>query len=374
MKIIFLTPEAYSGIGGIAQYGRDFIGALCAHGDVESVEVVPRLIRECASDVPEKVVLPYQRQRNALGYVLYVLRRIIGGGKVDVVFCGHIHLVPLAVLLGIRYSAPVVLLVYGIDVFEPTSRRLVRICLAHVGMFVAMSELTRARFSLWSGLQRYQLIPNGVDLFRFSPGPRSRALADRYRLNGRRVLLTIGRLCGTERYKGMDEIIEVLPRLIRHNPELVYMIVGDGDDRRRLEMKVQSLNIQSHVIFTGYVDESEKVDHIRLADVYVMPSRFEGFGFVFLEAVACGVPTVGSSVDGSREALRDGKLGILVDPNDPESIFCGILEALNRPRGSAPEGVEYFALGQFRERVGRLIESLKYSGRQIEQPRTRRDD
>ena len=77
------------------------------------------------------------------------------------------------------------------------------------------------------------------------------------------------------------------------------------------------MGLSDRVIFTGYIPESEKIAHYNLADVYVMPSTGEGFGIVLLEAVACGVPVVGSRVDGSREALLDGQLGRLVDPGNP---------------------------------------------------------
>jgi glycosyltransferase involved in cell wall biosynthesis len=86
-----------------------------------------------------------------------------------------------------------------------------------------------------------------------------------------------------------------------------------------------------------------------------MPSRGEGFGFVLLEAMACGVPAVGSSADGGREALRDGRLGILVDPSDPADVMRGIREALRRGAGPPPEGLEFFDFDNFRMRVWDLI-------------------
>ncbi len=78
-------------------------------------------------------------------------------------------------------------------------------------------------------------------------------------------------------------------------------------------------------MWAGYIPESEKADHYRLADAYAMPGRGEGFGIVYLEALAWGVPVVASQVDSGREAVRDGALGILVDPNDAKDIKRGIL-------------------------------------------------
>ena len=99
-------------------------------------------------------------------------------------------------------------------------------------------------------------------------------------------------------------------------PNIAYLIVGDGDDRQRLEAKARSRGIDDRVVFAGFIPEAEKADHYRLADAFVMPGRGEGFGFVFLEALACGIPVVGSRLDGSREALAPGGVG---DPGGPGS-------------------------------------------------------
>jgi glycosyltransferase involved in cell wall biosynthesis len=171
-------------------------------------------------------------------------------------------------------------------------------------------------------------------------------------------LITVGRIVASERYKGFDEIIELMPELIREITNLTYLIVGDGEDRERLERKAGALGLNGHVVFAGYVDEAEKADYYRLADAYVMPSRGEGFGFVLLEALACGIPVLGSKLDGTREALRDGALGILVDPGDRDELRRGILATLSAPRGNVPEGLAYFAYPEFENRCHRLLDGL----------------
>jgi glycosyltransferase involved in cell wall biosynthesis len=85
-----------------------------------------------------------------------------------------------------------------------------------------------------------------------------------------------------------------------------------------------------------------------------MPGRGEGFGFVFLEAMACGVPVVGSKLDGSREALRDGELGLLVDPDDSDALADAVLTALQQPK-AVPPGLEYFSFPRFAERLGEIV-------------------
>ena len=170
--------------------------------------------------------------------------------------------------------------------------------------------------------------------------------------------MTLGRLDSRECYKGFDEIIQVLPVIKQKIPAIKYLVAGDGSDRKRLQKKANELKLSDSVVFTGFISENEKADHFRLADAYVMPSRGEGFGFVFLEALACGIPTVGSKVDGSREALLGGKLGILVDPSNPEEIEKGIFEALVRPKGIIPKELEYFEYKNFANRLHVIIDEI----------------
>jgi glycosyltransferase involved in cell wall biosynthesis len=233
----------------------------------------------------------------------------------------------------------------------------------HIDDFIAVSTVTRRRFLRWSGLRQDQgmILPDCVDLSIFTPGKKSPTLMARYGLQNRTVLLTLGRLATEERYKGIDEILEILPSLSRDIPNIAYLIVGDGSDRIRLEQKAQQVGVAERVIFAGRISEEEKADHYRLADAYVMPSSGEGFGIVFLEAMACGTPVIGSKIDGSRDALRDGRLGILVNPTDPAELRAAILQTLAANDGGAKDrqnGVEYFSADRFQERVFDIIDAI----------------
>ena len=202
------------------------------------------------------------------------------------------------------------------------------------------------------------ILPNCVDLSAFTPGEKSAALLARYSLQNRTVLLTLGRLAEEERYKGFDEVLEVLPVLARDVPDVTYMIVGDGPDRARLEQRRRN-DSTDRVIFAGRISEEEKADHYRLADIYVMPSSGEGFGIVHLEAMACGIPVIGSKIDGSRDALRNGRLGILVNPTDGAELCKAILRTLaEKSTGDRRHGVEYFSTERFCERVFQIIDAI----------------
>jgi phosphatidylinositol alpha-1,6-mannosyltransferase len=232
-----------------------------------------------------------------------------------------------------------------------------------VDAFVAVSGFTREKFCGWSGVsfERGHVLPNCIQLEKYGAGSRKADLLKRYRLEGRKVIMTLGRLSADERYKGIDEVLEVLPALVKDLPNLTYFIAGDGTDRRRLEQKVAALNLSKHVTFAGRISEEEKADHFRLADAFVMPGFGEGFGIVYLEAMACGIPVVASKADASREAVRDGELGIIVDPRNPEDLKAGILSALSKPVGKVPEGLDYFSFENFQRRLHGIVDQVLHS-------------
>jgi glycosyltransferase involved in cell wall biosynthesis len=205
------------------------------------------------------------------------------------------------------------------------------------------------------------ILPDCVDLSIFTPAKKSPTLMARYGLQNRTVLLTLGRLATEERYKGIDEVLQILPSLTEAIPNIAYLVVGDGSDRARLDQKARELGLADRVIFAGRISEEEKPDHYRLADAYVMPSSGEGFGIVFLEALACGIPVIGSKIDGSRDALRDGRLGILVNPTDPAELRAAILQTLAAKDEGAKDrrnSVEYFSTDRFRRRVFEIIDAI----------------
>jgi phosphatidylinositol alpha-1,6-mannosyltransferase len=162
--------------------------------------------------------------------------------------------------------------------------------------------------------------------------------------------MTIARLAGLERYKGIDEVIRILPRVRERIPSIMYLVMGEGTDRARLERLVATVGVGDHVRFLGYVPEEDKAAHLRLSDGFVMPSRGEGFGIVYLEAMACGVPVLASKLDAGREALLEGRLGVLVDPRDADELLAGVLSLLSRPKGVVPPELQLFSHERFRER------------------------
>jgi glycosyltransferase involved in cell wall biosynthesis len=291
------------------------------------------------------------------GAYLQAVARHVWRKGYDGVICGHIHLLPIAWLAARRAGVPLLLVVHGIEARDPSDKWLANQLVPTVDAFVSVSDHTKRQVVQWAGidLEKGHVVPNCIDRSRFGLGEAPAYLKDRYGLHDRTVMLTLGRMPVQEKRKGHDEVLEVLPDLAEEVPDLTYLVCGDGADRARLEAKAERLDVADRTIFAGYIPEEEKVDHYRVADVFAMPGRTEGFGIVYLEAMACGVPVVASSADASREAVRDGKLGTVVDPDDPEDVKAGILAALREPHG-VPEGLGYFSVERFRERWHEVVD------------------
>jgi glycosyltransferase involved in cell wall biosynthesis len=335
VNVLFLVTDAYGGHGGIALFNREFCAAL----DHVNITVIPRVIRGPIQDPPPHVTFVAQAAENPVAY----LRAVTEARRAnpDLVICGHVNLLPIAI------GKPL-LIVHGIEAWK---RR--RTPIAQCRGIVSVSAVTRDRLVGWSGYEGPTFVlPNAVHLEQYGVREKRADLIARYHLQGKRVLLTVGRLDAAERSKGFDEVLDVLRDL---PDDVVYMIAGGGNDALRLQKRARELGVASRVVFTGIFLEDEKPDFYNLADVYVMPSRGEGFGFVFLEAMACGVPVIASKLDGGREALLNGQLGLLVDPTNPAEIRAAIMETLERGKRGVPPELAHFSFENFATRSKEII-------------------
>ena len=185
-----------------------------------------------------------------------------------------------------------------------------------------------------AGRERIRLIENGVDVARFHPAPRPAHLAAMYGLEGGFVFVSVCRLLEK---KGIDQAIRAFARVVGEFPDSRFLIVGDGPYRATLEAIAVACGVADKIVFAGAVAEDELLDHYALGDVFVMPNRrlpngdTEGFGLVFLEANACGLPVIAGSDGGSIDAVQHGANGLLVDGQSVDAIAQAMLSLRRDP-------------------------------------------
>jgi glycosyltransferase involved in cell wall biosynthesis len=353
--VLHIGTDSFGGYGGIALFNRELASAISAHPACEELVMLPRIIPREPEPLPPKVTFVAAAARNKFAYV-NALRTELKRGPFDIVICGHVNLLPIARLATKRP----LLITHGIDAWRPLRDPLSNYLVHRIGGVVSVSDLTRSRFIGWSGFAGPSFVlPNAVRVESYGVREKRADLVERWSLAGRRVLLTFGRIVGTERYKGFDEVLETMRSLLESCPDAVYLIAGSGSDVPRLKVKARSLGIDDSVRFTGFVSEADKRDLYNLADVYVMPSRGEGFGFVLLEAMACGVPVIASCLDGGREALRGGALGQLVDPTSNAEIRAAVEEVLDADAPKRiPDGLEFFSYENFERRTHAIVDAF----------------
>jgi phosphatidyl-myo-inositol dimannoside synthase len=357
LRVLALVTDAFGALGGIAQYNRDFFSSLAACNGVSDVIILPRQRTASDGELPPRI-----RQLgpvpNKGAYLLAAFQASQAHRPIHVVFCGHLFMVPLAACLAKLVGAQLWVQVHGIDAWQELSF-LHRRAIETAALVTSVSRYTRWRMLEWVGIDpaRVKILPNTVDA-RFRPGPKPDYLLDRHSVRGKKVLMTVSRLAGSERYKGHDRVIRTLPRIRADHPEAIYIIIGDGDDRSRLEALAKEFRVQEQVHFVGLVPAEELPDYYRLADLLVMPSTGEGFGIVFLEAMACGIDVIGGNSDGSVDALCDGALGTLVDPDNCEELASAICAGLERTaRNGDCNGVDRFKLDFFAGHLEALLRS-----------------
>ena len=310
--MLAIVPDAFGGRGGIAQYNRDFLGAVADSGIVSQVIILPRSAPDPYTAPPN--IHQLTPRRSKLAYTSFALRTALLW-RVDVVFCGHLFMASLAALIARLKNAKLIVQTHGIEAWpRPTPRQCSAVDSAD--LVLSVSRHTRAAVLSWAAIDpaRVIVVPNTVRS-EFTPGDGSKMRAA-LGVEGKRVLLTIARMDSQQPYKGQDHMIAALPHLVARGHDVDYLIAGEGDDRPRLEALAREKRVTDRVHFLGPVPFRQLTDLYRAADLYVMPSTGEGFGIAFLEAMATGIPALGLNIGGARDVLADGELGACVAESD----------------------------------------------------------
>ncbi|HEY9614644.1 glycosyltransferase [Allocoleopsis sp.] len=369
------VPNLFEFKGGIQVYLQDILQAFTHHFPNVSLLIFDKL-DQCQPDSTFATKNISFRFSGTVPKILqtchFALSLILGAvrERPKVILCGHIHFSPVALWIQRLTKIPYWIIVYGTDAWDVQDAWKVK-ALHSADKIISISTYTRDRLIKEQGLpsEKISLLPVTFDAQRFKLSPKPNYLLQRYRLEAQQpILLTVGRLASCDRYKGYDQILQALPEIRQQFPNIHYILVGQGDDVPRLEQLINQLDLQECVTFAGFVPDEELCDHYNLCDVFVMPSKGEGFGIVYLEALACGKPTLGGNQDGAIDALRQGELGALVDPDDVQAIAETIIQILQgtypnpliyQPELLRQKVIDFFSIERFNQTLYDLITTSK---------------
>lgn len=358
MRTLVVSPEMFLREGGIARIMRLYLKALCENAaPAETVDSLvlndrpgfdARLTRYATTALGEHVGCGRSRGR----FLAEFLRL---GRRADRLVCGHLHLLPFAWLLrtvrpDLRYS----LVAHGIEVWRPYSL-LERRALLGADRILCISDYTRRqllRFLPALRPERLLILPNTLDPFLAGSGaPVATAPAGE-----RPRLLCVSRLSAADSYKGVDHLIEALPRLRREHPGATLRIVGEGDDQPRLAALAARRGVADAVRFLGAIDDESLRAEYAGCDLFALPSRREGFGLVYLEAMIHGKPCLGARAGGTPEVITPAT-GALADYGDPAGLAAALDDLRLHPRDSevVRAHAETFAFPAFRRRLAATL-------------------
>jgi len=346
MKILLLDSNLGKG-GGIDRYNTNLLGAL------KELECTVKIAWLPNSSLLRKIIFVL----SAL-FKYFIL-------KPNVIFCGHIDLSPLTFFVKRFSNTDYIVFTHGIEVWNLKNKAKIK-ALKEAKLVVSVSKFTanKLKEQIPKVKDKQFILPNTIDGKRFKIKETPEYLLNRHNLKGKKVIFTLARLDKTEKYKGYDNVIKVLPDVLKNVPNAVYILGGKGDDIPRIKELIRKLGLENNVILTGFIPDKELVDYYNLCDVFVMPSKGEGFGIVFLEALACGKPVIAGNKDASGEAVLNGELGLLINPDSKKEISTAVIKILKNPNFFSEKNLrkmtlETYGFAEFVEKVKKLRNELQ---------------
>lgn len=350
-RILILATDAYSP-GGIARYTWTLASALRDLVGPDKVHVLALLNAGCPSGSPRssKILGTIPEGPTATSKILFAAKALRQAtSKYDLIICSHVALAPIAAAIRVLYGTHFWVVCHGIEVWGrlPLPEHW---ALKRADQIVSVSRFTSEMIADVNGIPKKQIriLHNAVsDEFAGLLGSQ-REMSVPLSLNARKkCLLSVGVLSKAFSYKGFDTVIRTLPKVREAVPSLHYTVVGDGDDKWRLQKLSNELGVEEHVEFKGQVSDFDLAALYRTCDVFVLPSKTrrihghwegEGFGRVYIEAALAGKPVVGSREGGAAEAVLDKKTGFLVDPSSTSEIAVTLIALLRDPGLAAAMG------------------------------------
>mgnify|MGYP000843984523 FL=1 len=364
---LFLYLKSFSFTGGIEKFNRCFLKALNEIAVEQQVDV--KAISSHDTITNEQYFPASKLKAFGGNRIVFTIYSIWQGLFAKTIILGHINLALLGIIIKtICPKVNLILIVHGIDVWQHQQGLKLKV-LEKADTILSVSSFTKntiLKNHPHIAEQKIKLFPNTIDPFFSLPTQfiKPTYLQERYGLtSATKLILTVTRLANTEQYKGYDHVIAVLPQLSKKiESPIQYMVGGkaQAEELKRIQQTIQQHQVNDQVQLIGFIKDEELTDHYLLADVFVLPSKKEGFGIVFIEAMACGLPVIAGNKDGSVDALMNGELGTLIDPDNEFELLNAIIASLNNethnPLALQQKVVANFGFHQYKQRLKTYLE------------------
>lgn len=370
LNIHLWAPNIFGFKGGIQRFSRFLLDSLNREGH----DVTTYLKLDMQKSVPQDYskIYTFGDKLKFFNLIIFSLFLIFGAlrKRPHLIISTHLNFGPVALLIYYLTKTPYWLVAHGVDAWS--IRGFFRnIAFRNATKIIAVSNYTKARIQEDKKIDpaKVEVLYNTFEEDFFTIGDKSSSLMTKHSITAQnQVILSVCRFDSEERYKGYDLILEALPDLLIDFPNLLYLVVGSGDDLSRFKNDLIQRKLEQHVIIVGSVSDIELLNYYRLCDIFVLPSSGEGFGIVFLEALGCGKPVIGGNLDGSQDALCNGELGLLINPHSKEDLK-GAISTLIRKKCANPiifspevlrkEVLKRFGREVFVSQLAKLIRTLE---------------
>jgi phosphatidylinositol alpha-1,6-mannosyltransferase len=254
------------------------------------------------------------------------LARLQSLRRVNWVLFTHVGIARVQLRVPKTFRRPYAVMLHGIEAWSATLDAERRAVLREARVRIAISPHTARRVAM----AHPDLPPIETCLLGLLPDEEhpDRVPADVRVDYGPRSVVIVGRMAAAERYKGHDQLLLAWPRVLAEMPDASLVMVGRGDDVERLRAKAAALGLGRSVTFPGFLPDAAVRALMRNAAVFAMPSRGEGFGLVYLQAMRAAIPCLGSRDDAAADVIVDGETGLLVPRQDPDAIAGALVRLL----------------------------------------------
>lgn len=368
-KILLLCLQTFSATGGIQKMTRTLAHALNEVAGRNNWALKLLSLYDDDSDLMPQYLPAAKFKGFNVNRAAFILQSLKLVPRTDIIIITHVNMAIIGVFAkAINPKCQVWLIAHGIEVWRPLSyfkKKLLNNC----DKIICVSNFTRLEIARWHAIDtnKCEVLNNAIDPFMKLPAEFKKPahILQRYGLKPNDlVLFTLTRLAATEQYKGYEQVIKIMGKLKAKFPNIKYVLSGKHDpaEEARIKTMISKYGVEQEVLLTGYVEEDELPEHFLMADVFVLPSIKEGFGIVFIEAIACGLPVICGNVDGSLDAIRNGELGKAVDPDNLTELEEAISAALlNLPAANMRKHLQKRCLHYFNEAdyINKLQSMLK---------------